>query len=66
MKKWAKLSLLFLISFFVFVVLHNAIYAIFHFEEGVAFTLALLSAGLFIISFLYTLILFIKSKCQKN
>ncbi len=66
MKKWLKLSLLFLALFFIFAVLHNVIYAVFHFEEGVAFILALLSAGLLVISVLYTLILFIKSKCRKS
>jgi len=65
MKKQLKLSLLFLVLFFVFAVLHNAIYAVFKFEEGVAFTLALVSGGLFIGSLLYSLFLFVKNKYKK-
>lgn len=66
MKKWLKLAFLFLVLFFVFAFLHNAIYAVFKFEEGVAFTLALVSGGFFISSLIYTLVLFIKNKCHKN
>lgn len=53
---WKRFGLI-ILAWFVTVILHNVCYAIFHFEEGIFFTLAgIIIPVYFIISAIYSLV----------
>lgn len=61
MKKFFTLTIkkffLTILAFIVFVVLHNVFYAVFGFEEGFFFTLAVFGIPIYIVvSFVYTIV----------
>ncbi len=66
MKKQTKITCFLLGSAIVFSILHNAIYAIFKFEEPVFFILCLLAALGFFISVIYNIITYIKNKFKRK
>ncbi len=65
MRKITKTVYLSFAGFVVFVILHNAVYAVFQVEEPVFFTLALLSGLVFLVSFIGNIVSFIAGKIRK-
>lgn len=61
LKSLIKQPLIFLAAFIVFTLLHNAIYAIFKFEEPILFFFALASFLAFVINASYRVFLYIKA-----
>ena len=62
MEKRTKITIGLFIAFVFFTILHNAMYGLFGTEEAVFFTLALLSALGFVISLVYSIIMFAVEK----
>lgn len=60
---WKKLWII-IISAFLLVILHNAVYAIWNFEEGIFFILFFLVILYFIIALIYSLVKFIFNKLK--
>ena len=61
-----KITLWLLVAFFLAVIAHNAIYAVFGVEEPIFFFTALIVVVLFIASLIYNTIKIIKSKTSKK
>jgi len=66
MEKKIKILLLLFISIIISAILHNAVYAIFNFEEPVFFILTLLFTLAFVIFLVYLIVYFIIGKFIKK
>ncbi len=66
MEKKVKILLLLFVSIILFIILHNAFYAIFSFEEPVFFILTFLAALAFIVFLVYLIISFILHRFVKK